>query len=166
MIRNFFITALRNLAKHKVFSFINIFGLAIGIAACLLILQYVRFERSYDAFQPNADRIFRLQQDRYNEGKLSTQWAAGAAGVGNAVKAAIPEIESVAKLEETGGVISYNNEKFRVEKMFFANDAFLPMFSYRVLEGKAEGALAEPNTAVITASTAKSSSVRKIRWER
>jgi putative ABC transport system permease protein len=155
MIKNFFVTALRNLAKHKVFSFINIFGLAIGIAACLLIMQYVRYERSYDAFHQKGDRIFRLQQNRYNEGKLSTQWAAGSAGVGNAVKAAIPEIESVAKLEETGGVVSYGNEKFRVEKIFFATDAFLPMFSYRVIQGKAAGALAEPNTAVITESTAR-----------
>ena len=155
MIRNFFVTALRNMTKHKAFSFINIFGLAVGIAACLLILQYVRFERGYDAFHTKGDRIFRLQQNRFNEGKLSTQWAAGAAGVGNAVKAAIPEIESVARLEATGGVVSYNNEKFRVEKMYFATDAFLPMFSYRVIEGKAEGALTEPNTAVITASTAK-----------
>ena len=152
MIRNFFVTAFRNLAKHKAFSLINIFGMAIGIAACLLIQQYVRFERSYDTFQPNADRIFRLQQNRYNEGKLSTQWAAGSAGIGTTVKADVPEVETFAKLTPTGGVISYNNEKYREEKMYFANDDFLPVFSYKVVEGKREGALAEPNTAVVTES--------------
>lgn len=72
MIRNFFTIAFRNLFKHKVFSAINIFGLAIGIAACLLILQYVRFELSYDRFEQHAGLVFRLQQDRYNDGKLST----------------------------------------------------------------------------------------------
>jgi len=155
MLTNYFKTAIRNLFKHKIFSLINIFGLAIGIAACLLILQYARFELSYDDFQANADRIFRVQQNRYNDGKLSTQWAAGAAGIGPAVKEAIPEIETFAKLTKTGGVITYGNEKFREEKMYFANDAFLPMFSYKVIRGKVAGALAEPNTAVITASAAK-----------
>jgi putative ABC transport system permease protein len=155
MIKNYFTTALRNLVKHKIFSLINIFGLAIGIAACLLILQYVRFELSYDDFHEKGDRIYRLQQNRYNEGKLTTQWAAGAAGVGPAAKEEIPEIEAFAKLIKTGGVISYNNGIFREEKMYFANDAFLPMFSYRVLKGKTDNALAEPNTAVITTSAAK-----------
>ena len=61
MLQNYFKTALRNLVKHKVFSAINIFGLAIGIAACLMIHQYVRFEKSYDDFHANGDRIFRLQ---------------------------------------------------------------------------------------------------------
>jgi putative ABC transport system permease protein len=155
MLKNYFRTALRNLFKHKVFSIINVFGLALGIAACLLILQYVWFEWSYDNFHEKGNRIFRLQQNRYNEGKLSTQWAAGAAGIGPAVKASIPEVESFAKLTKTGGVITYQDEKFREEQLYFANDAFLPMFSYKVIKGKAQGALAEPNTAVITESAAK-----------
>jgi putative ABC transport system permease protein len=155
MLKNYFKTAIRNLFKHKVFSLINVFGLALGIAACLLILQYIWFERSYDNFHEKGARIFRVQQNRYNEGKLSTQWAAGAAGIGPAVKEGIPEVESFAKLTKTGGVITYQNEKFREEKMYYANDAFLPMFSYKIIKGKAEGALAEPNTAVITASAAK-----------
>lgn len=155
MIKNYFKTALRNFSKHKVFSFINVFGLAIGIAACLLILQYVRFELSYDDFHTKGDRIFRLQQDRYNEGKLSTQWAAGAAGIGLLAKQELPEIEAYAKLIKREGVITYENNKFREEKLFYANDAFLPMFSYQVVKGKLNGALAEPNTAVITESAAK-----------
>ena len=67
MLQNYFKTALRNLVKHKVFSAINIFGLAVGIAACLMILQYVRFEKSYDDFHANGDRIFRLQQNHPNQ---------------------------------------------------------------------------------------------------
>ena len=98
MFENYFKTAVRNLFKHKVFSIINVFGLALGIAACLLILQYVWFEWSYDNFHEKGNRIFRVQQNRYNEGKLSTQWAAGAAGIGPAVKDHIPEVESFAKL--------------------------------------------------------------------
>jgi putative ABC transport system permease protein len=120
-----------------------------------LILQYVRFERSYDNFHAKGDRIFRLQQDRYNEGRLSTQWAAGAAGVGKAVADDVPEVEDYAKLMQTSGVISYGAEKFREEQTYYANDGVLRLFSYKVLQGKADGALAEPNTAVITSSTAQ-----------
>ncbi len=82
MIANYLIVALRNLFKNKVFSFINIFGLALGIAASLLIVQYARYQLSYDRFEANSDRIYRLQLDRYDNGKLSTQWAAGCTGIG------------------------------------------------------------------------------------
>jgi putative ABC transport system permease protein len=155
MLENYFKTALRNLTKHKVFSFINIFGLAIGIAACLMILQYVRFEWSYDNFHQKGDRIYRVQQDRYDDGKLSTQWAAGAAGIGPAVMAEVPEVEAFAKLSRTGGVISYGSKQWREDRMYYANDDFLPMFSYPILKGRVKGALAEPNTAVLTRSAAK-----------
>ena len=155
MIRNFFLIAFRNLAKHKIFSFINIFGLAIGIAASLLIFQYVRFELSYDRFEANADRIYRIQLDRYNQGKLSTQWAAGAAGIGPIVKATFPEIESLARLRDFGGIVTYKDQPFREGKIFMANDEFLPMFSYPAIAGSIHGALKDVFTAVLTASTAR-----------
>jgi putative ABC transport system permease protein len=155
MIKSYLKTAWRTILKHKGFSFINIFGLSIGIAACLLILHYVRFERSFDNFHTKGDRIFRLQQDRYNDGKLSTQWAAGAAGAGKTFKQALPEIESYAWFRSAGNaVISYNNIEFRQARTYFANEDFLQMFSYPILSGKIKGALTEPNTAVITASCA------------
>ena len=155
MIKNFFRTALRNLLKHKVFSFINIFGLAIGIAASLLIFQYARFELGYDRFEANAGRIYRIQLDRYNQGKLSTRWAAGAAGIGPIVKDAFPEVESLARLRLTNGVVAYKDQEFREEHLFFANENFLPMFSYHAVSGSIQGALSEPNTAVFTVSAAK-----------
>ena len=155
MIKNFFRVALRSLLKHRVFSFINIFGLAIGIAACLLILQYTRFERSYDKFEANAGRIYRIQQDRYNEGKLTTQWAAGAAGIGLLLKEAFPEIQAVARLHDESNIMSYKEKFFREEHMFYATDEFLSMFSYPALQGSIAGALKDPFTAVLTASTAR-----------
>ncbi len=104
MFRNYFKTAWRNIKRHKAYSAINILGLAIGIAACLLILQYVSFELSYENFQVNKDRIYRVEQDRYDNGKLSTQWAAGAFAVGNSFKAAIPEIDDYVKVIQNGKV--------------------------------------------------------------
>jgi putative ABC transport system permease protein len=155
MFSNFVTTALRNLFRYKAFSFINIFGLAIGIAASLLILEYARYELSYDRSEPNSSRIYRLEQDRYNNGKLSTQWAAGATGIGPLVKDAVPEVESFARLRSNGAIVSYKDREFREDKIFFTNDAFLSMFSYKALAGSAAGALKDIYTAVITASTAR-----------
>ncbi len=154
MIKNYLKIALRNIFKHKTFSFINIFGLSIGVAAFLLIVQYVSYETSYDKFQEKGDRIFRLQQNRYNDGKLTTQWAAGAAGVGKAVKDVFPEIEAMAKLTPDDVVISYKDKKFN-QKVFYTNNEFLPMFSYKTIKGASKDALKEPLTAVITESAAK-----------
>src|SRR4028119_1593810 len=98
MLRNYLLIAWRNLRRHKAFSAINILGLAIGIAACLLILQYVRFELSYDNFHAKGDRIYRVQQDRYDKGKLSTRWAAGAQAAGTS------STEGVAAGEAAGAV--------------------------------------------------------------
>jgi len=155
MFQNYLLTALRNLFKHKVFSFINIFGLALGVTACLLIFRYVRFERSFDRFHAHADRIYRVQQNRYDEGKLSTQWVAGAAGMGHAAVTEVPEVEAYSKLKKTSGVVSFGEKSFREEKMYFATEGFLPMFSYKVLKGDAANALKAPNTAVITESVAR-----------
>jgi putative ABC transport system permease protein len=155
MLRNFFTVALRNLFKHKVFSFINIFGLALGIAASLLIVQYARYELSYDRFEPGAGQIYRLQLDRYNNGKLSTRWAAGATGLGPAVKDAFPEVESFARLRSSSAVVSYKDHEFRETKIYITTDDFLRMFGYRTLAGTPTGALKDIGTAVMTESTAR-----------
>jgi putative ABC transport system permease protein len=155
MIVNYLTVALRNLFKHKVFSFINIFGLALGIAASLLIVQYARYQLSYDRFEPNSGRIYRLQLDRYDNGKLSTQWAAGCTGIGPIVKDGLPEVESFARLAGFNSIMSYKDREFREQKMYFCNDAFLPMFGYRSLAGTTTGALKDVFTAVITESTAR-----------
>jgi putative ABC transport system permease protein len=155
MIANFFRIALRNLFKNKIFSFINIFGLALGIASSLLIVEYARYELSYDKFEANSGRIYRLQLDRYNDGKLSTRWASGAAGLGQVVKEALPEVESFGRLRNTGGIMSYKDQQFRESKMYFANENFLPMFSYQAVAGSVNGALKDVFSAVITESTAR-----------
>src|SRR6187397_3554661 len=131
MRKNYLKIAWRNIMRHKAYSGINILGLAIGIAACLLILQYVSFELSYEDFQKNKDRIFRVQQDRYDNGKLSTQWAAGAYAVGNSFKDAIPEIEDYVKVVQRRQVTTeVNNQPLKIEKVFFANNSFFSIFTY------------------------------------
>src|SRR5882672_1539281 len=125
MFRNYFKIAWRNMRRHKAYSGINILGLSIGIAACLLILQYVSYELSYENFQANKDHIYRVQQDRYDKGKLSTQWAAGAYAVGNSFKDAIPEIEDYVKVVQNGMVTTeVNNQPLKIEKVYFTTSSF------------------------------------------
>lgn len=156
MIRNYFKIALRNIFMHKGYAAINMVGLAIGIAACLLILQYVNQELSYEDFQANKDRLYRVTQDRYDNGALSTQWAAGAYAVGNSFKDAFPEVEEYVKMNQAGNiVIKENNNIFKVEHTFFATEKFFSVFSYPLLQGNKETALKEPYHAVISSTLAK-----------
>src|SRR5882724_690845 len=156
MLKNYLKIAFRNITRHKAYSGINILGLAIGIAACLLILQYVAFELSYENFHSRKDRIYRVRQDRFDNGKLSTQWAAGAYAVGNSFKDAIPEIEDFVKVVPRGEfVTNVDNKVFKIKESFFASKSFFNIFSYPLVEGNANTALAEPFTAVISETTAR-----------
>ncbi|MGA0559781.1 ABC transporter permease [Larkinella sp. VNQ87] len=156
MLTNYFKIAFRNLVRHRVFSAINIVGLAIGIAACLLILQYVDFELSYDRFHTKADRIYRVKQDRYDKGKLSTQWAGGAQAAGNSFKAAFPEVEDYVKVLKRRALIAdYGEKSLKVERVFVASESFFKIFSYPLLAGDPATVLAEPNTVALSESVAR-----------
>ena len=156
MIRSYLKIAWRNMMRHKAYSGINILGLAIGIAACLLILQYVSYELSYENFQAKRSQIYRVQQDRYDKGKLSTQWAAGAYAVGNSFKDAIPEIEDYVKVVQNGRVTTdVNNQPLKVEKVYFATTSFFSVFTYPLVAGNQNNALNEPFTAALSEETAK-----------
>src|SRR5688500_8893762 len=156
MFQNYFKIAWRNILRQKGYAAINIFGLAIGIAACLLILQYVFFELSFENFHANKDRIYRVQQDRYDKGQLSTRWAAGAYAVGNSFKDAIPEIEDYVKVLNRGQVLTeVNNQPLKIEKRMYATASFFKVFSYPLIAGNAETALKEPFTAALSETTAE-----------
>ena len=98
MFRNYLTIAYRNLTKHKVFSFINSLGLALGMAACLLVLQYVLHEFSYDDFHAKGDRIYRISTSRYVAGELDGQVAQVYNAVGPVVQKDFPEVEGYARL--------------------------------------------------------------------
>lgn len=156
MIRNYLKIAFRNLVKNRAYSSINILGLAIGIAACLLILQYVTFELSYDNFHANESRIYRVLQDRYDKGKLSTQWAGGAQAAGNSFKAAFGEVEDYVKVLKRRALIAdYGEKSLKVERVFVASESFFKIFSYPLLAGDVNTVLTEPNTVVLSESVAR-----------
>jgi putative ABC transport system permease protein len=156
MLRNYFKIAWRNLIRNKAFSAINILGLAIGIAACVLILQYVTFELSYDDFHTKSDRIYRVLQERYDKGKLSTQWAGGAQAAGNSFKANFGEVEDYVKVLKRRALIAdYGEKSLKVERPFIASESFFKIFSYPLLAGNVNTVLSEPNTVALSESVAK-----------
>jgi putative ABC transport system permease protein len=156
MIKNYLKIAWRNILRQRGYAGINIIGLAIGIAACILILQYVSFELSYENFHVKKNRIYRVQLDRYNNGELSTQWAAGAYAVGNSFKDAIPEIEEYVKVRQNDPVvIEVNNQPIKINKVFFATNSFFSVFTYPIISGDKEKPLTELFTAAISETTAR-----------
>ncbi|MFO7668163.1 MAG: ABC transporter permease [Bacteroidales bacterium] len=155
MLRNYLMITLRNLLKNRISSFVNILGLAMGMAAFVLIIQYVRFELSYDNFHEKQDVIYRVQQDRYNKGEITTQWAAGCSAVGQALFENFEEVENFTRFQKMDGVFSYGEKKFREEEIYLADTSFFEVFSFRILQGDPDIALLNPMEMLVSGSTAK-----------
>ena len=98
MIKNYLLVAFRNFRRNKIFSLINIFGLAIGITCCLLIFQYVSFEKSFDTFEPQYSQVVRLRLDSYQQGKLAWKSATSYPAFGPTMKRDFPEVEDFCRL--------------------------------------------------------------------
>src|SRR5215211_6199737 len=121
MIRNYIKIAFRNLAKYKFISFINLFGLTIGLTCCLLILAYILNEVSYDKSQPFADRTYRISRSFHNEeGIESLHLSAIAPAFGEPLKNEFPEIEKMTRLYSNGNTaFVYGDKKFLESKVYF-----------------------------------------------
>ena len=142
MFRNYFKTAWRNLMKNKTFSLINIAGLSIGMAACLLILQYVSFQLSFDQFNNNADDIYRVVNDRYQAGKLVQHGTITYSAIGKAMQDDFPEVINHTRVEPFGQeIITYGNKKFGDQQLLAVDNSFLSMFSYPIIAGDKVNAL-------------------------
>ena len=156
MIKNYFKTAWRNLVKNKIFSSINIIGLSIGMAGCLLILEFVSFELSYDHFNQNGPDIYRITNDRYQNGKLIQHGTITYSGVGPAMKSEFPEVLNNTRVEPLGSIIiSRDNKKIESLNTLAVENNFLIMFSYPLIAGDPNTALRDPNNIVLTESLAK-----------
>jgi putative ABC transport system permease protein len=156
MFRNYFKTAWRNLIKNKIFSFINIAGLSIGMAACVLILQYVSFQLSFDQFNKNTADIYRVYNDRYQEGKLVQHGTITYSGVGPAMQADFPEVINHTRVEPSGKtIISYNTKKIGEQNTLFVENSFLTMFNYPLVAGNTATAMKDPHSVILSQTLAK-----------
>ena len=157
MFENYVKVTFRNISKNKVYSGLNILGLAFGLAACLFIYQYVSFERSYDAFHQNHENLYRVQYEVYRgvnpEPELRS--AASVPRVGPFMKERMPQVLGFARAMPTSGVVQYEAKQFSEEKMYFVDPSFFEIFNFPMIEGDPQTALLEPYSAVISQSMAK-----------
>jgi len=156
MIRNYLKVAFRNILRHKVYSLINIFGLAIGMALCLLILVYVQDELSYDGFHEKADRIYRIAQTEDHNGDLTNVMRI-APGATARLEIDFPEaIEKTVRIFPAGEVwTKYEDRLFREDKVYVVDDSFFDIFTFDFISGNPETALKEPNSIVLNRTTAE-----------
>jgi putative ABC transport system permease protein len=163
MLRHFFQIAWRNLKKRKLFGFINIAGLSIGMACCLLITLFVKNEFSYDRYHTKADRIYRVTQTfrtvqkGENPGPPAPQdfWVWGCAPVGAALQADFPEIEKVVRFMSPISVLLQHGERrIQQDNLLCMDSTAFDVFSWKMLYGDPHTALIAPNSIVLTKTVA------------
>ena len=158
MLRSYFKIAFRNLLRYKGFSFINIAGLAIGMACCILVALFIIDELSYDRHHQDSARIFRVVKDFVNDDGTTLPDATTPPAIGAAIQKDIPEIEHVARLMPGWGNKFYvrNGEKrFVEENLYKADSSIFDVFTFTFIKGDPKTALQPPNAIVLTESTAK-----------
>jgi putative ABC transport system permease protein len=159
MINHFFQIAWRNLVKRKMYSFINIAGLAIGMACCLLISLYIKNELSYDQYHTKKDRIYRVLQtfrpvkEGVNPGPPTPEeyWVWGNAPVGPALQADFPQIEKMVRFMSPNSLLLQHGEKrFQQDDIVFMDSTAFSVFSWKMIFGNPQTALTAPNSIVLT----------------
>lgn len=155
MVKNYLITALRNIYKNKVVSFINIFGLSVGISSCILIFLYVNNEVSYDSHHTKADRIYRVTSTLNLSGQ-SDNLTYSSYMLTPTLKADYPEVDKAVRLSPLPKLTLWFNERvFQVENIYFTDPEYFEIFDYEFLQGNPKTALLEPQNIVITDKLAK-----------
>lgn len=150
MIRNFFRVAIRNIARNKVFTFLNVVGLAIGMAASLLILLWVQDELSYDRFNRKAENIYRVEEDQFYSGERYHVTVTPQPS-GPVWKEKIPEIVEQARINRLPRILFRNEDKVFFESSIVASDSGLfSMFTLPLLRGDPETALSAPYSIVLS----------------
>jgi len=154
MIRNYFIITLRSIRRHKLHSFVNIFGLAVGMACSILVGLYVTYELSYDRFHEKADRIYRVAQVIHIDDRQDHALPA-APILAETLLSDFPEVEAVSMVIDLSDSLVKTDDRVYEEKSYYSADkAFFDVFSFGLLAGDKKTALAEANRVVLTRSTA------------
>src|SRR6266487_1865765 len=157
MIRNYLKIAFRNLTKYKFISFINLFGLAVGLTCCLLITTYILNELSYDRYNKNAENIYRVTRDFNNEdGVVSLRLSTISPPFGYYLPNDFPEIQKMTRLLDNGITpLRYKDKLINEQNVFFADENLFDVFTIKVLQGNPKTALSGPFSVMLTEETAK-----------
>jgi putative ABC transport system permease protein len=155
MLKNYIKTAFRSLRKNTGFTAINILGLSVGLATCLLIVFYVIDELSYDRFNKKADRIARVNFE-IKFGGNNSKYAQSMAPLAQVLKSEFPAVEAAVRLQGRGGVhVKKDNENIQEDMMVYSDPGLFDVFTLPMINGNPATALVEPNSVVITESIAK-----------
>ncbi|MFM2043437.1 MAG: hypothetical protein RLY86_2013 [Pseudomonadota bacterium] len=154
MFQNYLTVALRNLVKHRLYSAINIVGLAVGLAASILILIHVRHETGYDRFFTQSDRIWQVTVEGRIPGRPVEWLSNSAVAMGPSLKQNFPEVEAFTRLIRQGGVLSRGDAQF-TELLRLTDPDFFRIFDLPLVEGSVETALADPSGIVLTETMAR-----------
>jgi putative ABC transport system permease protein len=156
MLKNHLKLAIRNLLRNRAYSVINILGLSVGIASCILILLYVQDELSYDRYHDHSDRIFRIYRDLQLEDR-SMQTLATSNLLGPTMAEELPEVEASMRLSKRFPevMVANGNSKFYEQKFFFSDPSIFEVFDFHLTDGNMETALNRPFTVVISEEMAK-----------
>jgi putative ABC transport system permease protein len=149
MFKNYFKIAFRNIRKHKGYSFINIAGLAIGIACCMLIIFYVGFELSYDSYHKDMERIYRIGLDRNLPGEKDTCATVGYP-LAAYLKKNLPQVEYAGRIKPAYVLIKKEDEVFYENNFFYVDNDIFNIFTIPFIRGNAEQALINPGTIAIS----------------
>lgn len=153
MLKNYFKTTWRNLMKNKMFSFINILGLTIGVTVCMMIFLFIMNEFSVDKFHKNGKQIYRVMRT-FDQSRQAAPWLSGpyATALLNDFHG---EIKKAVRVMPSNDLISFGNISFNEKKVYLADSDFFSLFSFPLLRGNPSTALKEPNSIVLTETTAK-----------
>jgi len=157
MLKNYFLISLRHLLKNKLFSFINILGLALGIASFMLIISYVRFEYSFDHITKDIENTYRVESIFYKGDQKTDHWPTSTNGAGAALVESFPEVLDMTRINwyNSDRIVRYEEHKFRENHVCFADSNFFTFFNYPVIKGNRKTFLRESNTIIISESAAR-----------
>jgi len=154
MLKNYIKVALRNLRRDPTYSYINVIGLAVGLACFLLIALYIQNELRYDRFHAKTDRIVRVTS-HYSDVNGTRSFARSNPAIGPTLKNDLTEVSNTVRLQRFKGTMRYQEKMFNETYMFFAESSVFDIFTFPLLRGNPVTSLREPNTAVLTQATAQ-----------
>lgn len=154
MLKSYIKIAYRNIIKNKVYSFINIFGLSIGLTCCLIIFLFVKYELSFDSFHSKADQIYRINSNSKTPDGISKE-SCTRFPLANTIRNDFPQLEAVTHVfAQTGVQLEVDEKTFSQDDIVFADTSFFNVFDYEFVLGSPEGMFKNPGDAVLTETTA------------
>src|SRR5690349_1028730 len=160
LIRNYLVVAFRTFGRQKSYTLLNLIGLCLGLAASLLIIEYVKYERSFDRFHSRAEDIYRIQYNGWKNGDLNFESAVAVPAASAALRNNFAEVEAYTRFLPAGGVMSYEKpgeepRTFREERVFYADTSLFDVFDFQLVQGNPESCLRGTNKMIISQSTAE-----------